>query len=107
MQTLDAQRLFETITGATGVGETAEINFLKNLHVDGVKADVMIRRFTARSLHLDDIDPAQAKQLTEEAAGAQGDVAPPSRSYSECEWIADFEYAVDRRTRWAARVCMC
>jgi hypothetical protein len=40
------------------------------LHEQGIKADVMIRRFMARALGEDDVSPARAKTLAEAVAAA-------------------------------------
>lgn len=62
--------LYTAITKERGLGEAAATYFLMNLHVQGVKADVMIQRFTARALGLDSISPARSRRLIEAAAKA-------------------------------------
>jgi macrodomain Ter protein organizer (MatP/YcbG family) len=62
--------LYRAITKERGLGEAAATYFLMNLHVQGVKADVMIQRFSSRALGLDGISSARSRRLIEAAAEA-------------------------------------
>jgi hypothetical protein len=62
--------LHRAITKERGLGDAAATYFLMLLHVQGIKADVMIRRFMARALGEGNISPDRAKMLAEAAAVA-------------------------------------
>jgi hypothetical protein len=62
--------LYRAITKERGVGEAGATYFLMLLGIQGVKADVMIRRFVARALDVSEIEPSHSQKLVAAAAGA-------------------------------------
>jgi hypothetical protein len=66
----DPKGLYRAITKERGVGEAGATYFLMLLGIQGVKADVMIRRFVAQALGVADVEPAQSQDLVAAAAGA-------------------------------------
>ena len=90
----DPKGLYRAITKERGVGEAGATYFLMLLGIEGVKADVMIRRFAARALGVADIKPAQSRDLVAAAAKAHG-VAMLSLDYA----IWDYESRRARRRR--------
>ncbi len=68
--TEDAKGLYRAITKERGVGEAGATYFLMLLGIEGVKADVMIRRFVAGALAVAEVEPAQSQDLVAAAAKA-------------------------------------
>jgi len=68
--TEDPKGFYRAITKEGGVGEAGATYFLMLLGVDGVKADVMIRRFVAGALAVAEIKSSQSQDLVAAAAEA-------------------------------------
>lgn len=65
----DPKGLYRAITKERGVGGAGATYFLMLLGIQGVKADVMIRRFTAEALDVAAVEPSQSQDLVAAAAG--------------------------------------
>ncbi len=68
--TEDPKGLYRAITKERGVGEAGATYFLMLLGIEGVKADVMIRRFVAGALAVAEVEPSQSQDLVAAAAKA-------------------------------------
>ncbi len=68
----DPKGLYRAITKERGVGEAGATYFLMLLGIQGVKADVMIRRFAARALGVAEVEPSQSQNLVAAAAKSLG-----------------------------------
>lgn len=66
----EPKSLYRAITRERGVGEAGATYFLMLLGIQGVKADVMIRRFTARAVGSAGVDSSQSQNLVAAAAAA-------------------------------------
>lgn len=90
----DPKGLYRAITRERGVGEAGATYFLMLLGIPGVKADVMIRRFVAKALGVDQVEPSQSRDLVGAAASA---LKVDLLSLDYALW--DYESRLSRRRR--------
>ncbi len=64
--------LYRAITKERGIGEAGATYFLMLLGIQGVKADVMIRRFAARALAVEEVSASRSQELVAATAEALG-----------------------------------
>ena len=90
----DPKGMYRAITKERGVGEAGATYFLMLLGIQGVKADVMIRRFVAKALGVSHVEPSQSRDFVVAAASALG-VDLLSLDYA----LWDYESRRSRRRR--------
>ncbi len=88
--------LFRAIVRERGIGDAGATYFLMLLGVQGIKADVMIRRFVARAIGASDISGIDAKKVMKAAAAA---LDVDMRQLDHAIWLKESELARASRRR--------